>query len=259
VHPIAFHLGSLPIRWYGVMMALGFFSGLWTATRRAQRVNVPGDVIADVTTWLLVGSIIGARFVFVTTYWKQEFAGKPFTEVFMIQNGGLVYYGGLIGAAVAAFIYLTWKNLPLWKILDILAPSAALGSVFGRLGCLLNGCCFGHPCDLPWAVHFPPEHETHGVAVHPTQVYDALLNLGLYFVLAWWFRHRKFDGQIFAVYLMAYAVIRSVAELFRGDYPADHIHAGLLTSAQMVSLPVLATGMAVWFWRSRSVAARKQT
>jgi phosphatidylglycerol:prolipoprotein diacylglycerol transferase len=131
--------------------------------------------------------------------------------------------------------------------------------VFGRLGCLLNGCCYGHACDLPWAVHFPPEHETHGIAVHPTQVYDALLNLGLYFALAWWFRHKKFDGQIFAAYLMAYAAIRSVAELFRGDYPADHIHAGLLTSAQMVSLPVLATGMAVWFWRSRSVAAGKQT
>jgi phosphatidylglycerol:prolipoprotein diacylglycerol transferase len=196
--------------------------------------------------------------VFVTTYWNQEFAGKPFSEVFMIQNGGLVYYGGLIGAAVAAFIYLAWKKLPLWKILDILAPSAALGSVFGRLGCLMNGCCFGHPCDLPWAVHFPPEHETHGIAVHPTQVYDALLNLGLYFALAWWFRRKKFDGQIFAAYLMAYAVIRSVAELFRGDYPADHIHAGLLTSAQMVSLPVLATGMAVWFWRSRRAVVEKQ-
>ena len=91
MHPIAFDLGSLPIRWYGVMMAMAFLAGLWTATRRARLVNVSGEVIADVTLWLMVGSIIGARFVYVTTYWKQEFAGGPFSEVFMIQHGGLVY------------------------------------------------------------------------------------------------------------------------------------------------------------------------
>ena len=101
VHPIAFYLGSLPIRWYGVMMALAFLAGLWTATRRARLANVSGDVIADVTLWLMAGSIVGARFVYVTTYWKQEFAGQPFSEIFMIQHGGLVYYGGLIGATVA--------------------------------------------------------------------------------------------------------------------------------------------------------------
>ena len=91
MHPIAFYLGSLPIRWYGVMMALAFLAGLWTATRRAQLVNVSGELIADVTMWLMAGSIVGARFVYVTTYWKQEFASGPFSEVFMIQHGGLVY------------------------------------------------------------------------------------------------------------------------------------------------------------------------
>ena len=80
----------------------------------------------------------------------------------MIQHGGLVYYGGLIGATVAGIGYLRWKKLPVWKIADILAPSIALGSVFGRIGCLLNGCCYGRACDLPWAIHFPADHETHG-------------------------------------------------------------------------------------------------
>ncbi len=250
MHPIAFDLGSLPIRWYGVMMALAFFAGLWTATRRARLANVAGDVIADVTLWLMAGSIVGARFVYVTTYWKQQFADQPFSEVFMIQHGGLVYYGGLIGAAVASIGYLRWKKLPVWKIADILAPSIALGSVFGRIGCLLNGCCYGYACDLPWAIHFPADHETHGAAVHPTQIYDALLNLILYLALAWWFRRKKFDGQIFAAYLIGYAVFRSIAEHFRGDYPADHIHAGL-TSAQVVSLPMFAAGFALMFFLSR--------
>ena len=122
-------------------MALAFLAGLWTATLRARREKISGEHIADVTLWVMVGAILGARIVYVTTYWKQEFADQPFSEVFMIQHGGLVFYGGLIGAAVASIVYLRWKKLPVWKIADILAPSIALGSVFGRLGCLLNGCC----------------------------------------------------------------------------------------------------------------------
>jgi len=255
VHPIAFYFGSLPVRWYGVMMALAFLAGLWTATRRARRVNVSGDIIADVTLWLMVGSIVGARFVYVTTYWKQEFADQPFREVFMIQHGGLVYYGGLIGASVAGIIYLAWKKLPVWKIADILAPSIALGSVFGRIGCLLNGCCYGRACDLPWAIHFPADHETHGAAVHPTEVYDALLNLVLYAFLAWLFRRKKFDGQIIATYLIIYAIFRSIAESFRGDYPTDHVHAGL-TSAQLVSVPIFVTGIILAIILSRRPAAK---
>ena len=242
MHPIAFYLGSLPVRWYGVMMALAFLAGLWTATRRARLANVSGDVIADVTLWLMAGSIIGARFVYVTTYWHTEFAGQPFSEVFMIQHGGLVYYGGLIGAMISGLGYLFLKKQPVWKIADILAPSVALGSVFGRIGCLLNGCCFGRACDLPWAIHFPADHETHGAAVHPTEIYDALLNLALYFFLAWLFRRKKFDGQIFSTYLIVYAVFRSIVEYFRGDYPTDHVHAGL-TSAQLVSVPIFVAGL----------------
>jgi phosphatidylglycerol:prolipoprotein diacylglycerol transferase len=240
----------MPVRWYGVMMALAFLAGLWTATRRARLANVHGDVIADVTMWLMAGSIVGARFAYVTTYWKQEFAGQPFSEVFMIQHGGLVYYGGLIGAMISGLGYLTWKKLPVWKIADILAPSVALGSVFGRIGCLLNGCCFGRRCDLPWAIHFPADHETHGIGVHPTQIYDALLNLALYVFLAWLFRRKKFDGQIFSTYLIVYAVFRSLAESFRGDYPADHVHAGL-TSAQLVSVPIFVAGIILALFLSR--------
>ena len=237
------------------MMALAFLAGLWTATRRARIANISGETIADVTLWLLIGSIVGARFVYVTTYWQQEFANQPLSEIFMLQHGGLVYYGGLIGATVAGFVYLTRKKLPVWKIADILAPSIALGSVFGRIGCLLNGCCYGRACDLPWAIHFPISHETHGAALHPTEIYDALLNLILYLALAWLFRRKKFDGQILALYFIGYAICRSTAELFRGDYPIDHIHAGL-TSAQVVSIGIFAAGVILWIWRSRKIAAK---
>ena len=140
------------------MIALAFLAGLWTATRRARRENISGEKIADIVLWLMIGAIIGARFVYVTTYWKDEFADQPFSEIFMIQHGGLVYYGGLIGATIAGIIYIRWKKLPLWKIADVLAPSIALGNVFGRIGCLLNGCCYGRACSLPWAIRFPADH-----------------------------------------------------------------------------------------------------
>lgn len=230
------------------MIALAFLAGLWTATLRAKREKIPAEKIADVTLWLMVGAILGARFVYVTTYWKEEFASQPLTEIFMIQHGGLVYYGGFIGAALAGAVYIHWKKMPLWKTADVLAPSIALGSVFGRAGCLLNGCCYGRPTDEPWAITFtnPQAHELSGtpldVPLHPTEVYDGLLNLGLYVFLAWLFRRKKFDGQVFATYLICYAITRSITEAFRGDYSNLHYHLGL-SPAQWIGVPIFVAGL----------------
>jgi phosphatidylglycerol---prolipoprotein diacylglyceryl transferase len=244
VHPIALQLGSFTVHWYGVMIALAFLAGLWTATRRARRTNTPGEKIADVTFWLMAGAIAGARAAYVATYWKTEFAHQPLAEIFMIQHGGLVYYGGFIGATLAGSIYVCWKRLPLWKVTDVLAPSIALGSIFGRIGCLLNGCCYGRACNLPWAIRFPEDNPLHPPTfpVHPTEIYDALLNLALYLGLAWLFRRKKFDGQVFATYFIGYAACRFIVEYFRGDYPPDHIHGGL-TPGQLVSIPIFIVGL----------------
>ena len=270
MHPIAFHLGSFTVHWYGVMIALAFFAGLWTASRRARRENIPGERITDVTLWILAGAIIGARAVYVATYWQEEFAGQPLWQIFAVWQGGIVYYGGLIGAVLAAFIYLRWKKMPLWKTADVLAPSIALGNVFGRIGCFLNGCCFGRVCTLPWAVQFPNQSyawtqqyqqglvgkNDPALPVHPTEIYDALLNLALYIFLAWLFRRKKFDGQIFATYLICYAVTRSFVEYFRGDYSAAHFHYGL-TPGQLVSIPIFAAGLLLAALLSRWVEPKR--
>ncbi len=155
------------------------------------------------------------------------------------------------------------KNSPLWKTADVLAPSIALGSVFGRVGCLLNGCCYGRPTDVPWAITFtnPQAHELSGtplgVALHPTEIYDALLNFGLYLFLAWLFRRKKFDGQVFATYLLCYAVTRSIVEYFRGDYTDLHYHLGL-TPAQWISVPIFVAGLALATVLSRREPKRGQ-
>lgn len=261
MHPIAFQLGSLKVHWYGVMMALAFVFGLWTASRRGLRDGIVPEKVLDIGPWVILGTIIGARTLHVVTYWKEEFANQPLSEIFMVQHGGLVFYGGLIGASLACIIYVRWKKIPLWKMADILAPSIALGYVFGRIGCFMNGCCFGKECHEPWAVHYPAGHETHpfnaaGIPVHPTQIYDSLLSLGLYLGLAWLYRRKKFDGQVFAAYLMCYAVTRSIVETFRGDYTEIHLHGGL-TPAHLISIGIMAAGIALFVILSRT--SRPQT
>lgn len=232
------------------MVALAFLAGLWTASRRGLRSGFAPEKILDLGPWLIVGALLGARAFFVVSYWREEFAGKPLWEMFMIRHGGLVYYGGLLGASLACILYAWRKRLPLWKLADVLAPSIALGYVFGRMGCLLNGCCYGRVCTLPWAIHFPIGHETYGLAVHPTQIYDAFLNLALYATLAWLFRHKRFDGQVFTTYLLCYAITRSFVEYFRGDYSVTHLHGGL-TPAHLVSIAIFAAGLVLWFTLSR--------
>ena len=260
-HPI--QIGSLAIHWYGILVALGFLAGLWTASRRSPRDGIASETILDSGPWLIIGSILGARALYVFTFWREEFAGQPFLNMFMVWRGGLVFYGGLIGACLATILFARLKKIPLWKLADTLSPSIPLGYVFGRLGCLMNGCCYGRECHLPWAIRYPVGHDTHpsglpAIPVHPTQIYDSLLSLGLYLGLAWLYRRKKFDGQVFATYLIAYACLRSLVELFRGDYPSNQrLLSGVVTPAHLVSVGILLAGV-VLFWllrKRRSVPA----
>jgi phosphatidylglycerol:prolipoprotein diacylglycerol transferase len=252
VHQVAFKIANWPIHWYGILVALGFVAGLWTAARRAPLTRIKAEHASDAGPWMIVGAILGARILYVATYWKESFAGQPWTEIFMVQHGGLVFYGGLIGASLAIILYARIRRVPLWKLADVFAPSIALGYVFGRLGCLTNGCCYGRACELPWAITYPRGHETFPVTaaaptpVHPTQLYDSFLNLALYLFLAWLYRRKKFDGQVFAVYLVCYAFTRSFVEYFRGDYNPEHIHVGFFTPAQLVSIASLVSGIVLF-------------
>jgi phosphatidylglycerol:prolipoprotein diacylglycerol transferase len=256
VQKIAFHLGPFAIHWFGLLVAMGFMVGLWTSSRRAARDGIPPAAIFDAGVWLILGALVGARVLYVLTYWDNLMReplnpSAPWTEVFMIQRGGLVFHGGLVGATAAALIYVRRRRLPVWKFADALAPGIALGSFLGRFGCLMNGCCYGRPTGLPWAIHFPADlHETRGAGVHPVQIYDSLLNLALCLGLAWLHRRRRFEGQVFAAYLLGYAVVRTVAEWFRGDYPPRLTGAGL-TPGQWQSLAVLVAGAALWWTLAR--------
>ena len=247
MHPVAFQIGNLSIYWYGILTAAGFLAGFWVAGRRVAAEGLRPEAIIDLAPWLLVGTIVGARAWYVASYWDSDFAGKPLAEIFMIRRSGLVFYGGLIGASLATVLYARIKKLPVWIIADILAPSIALGHAFGRMGCLMTGCCYGHPTQLPWAIHFPSDHWTRGAGVHPTQVYESALNLALFGALSWFYSRRKFNGQVFAVYLVAYSILRALVEMFRGDY-STHYLGGWATPGQLVSAGILMAGLLL-YWR----------
>jgi len=241
----AFHVLGLTIYWYGILTAVGFMLGFGTASRRAPLTNISGDAVLNLAPWIILGAVLGARIFYVVTYWDDEFAGKPIWDALKLGRSGLVYYGGLVGASIATVLYCRFAKLPLMRMADILAPSVALGHAFGRIGCLMTGCCYGRACDLPWAITFPTGHATHGVPVHPAQVYESLANLGLYLGLALLYRRKKFDGQVWAVYLLAYAVVRSTVETFRGDYAPKYIVMGM-SPGQLTSLLIVAAGVGFW-------------
>ena len=217
------------------------------ASKRAATVGISSDSILDLGPWLLVGGLLGARITYVISYWDRDFAREPLIEIFRIWNGGLVFYGGLILGTWVGVWRIRQLNLPLWRVADCIAPGVALGHVFGRLGCFMNGCCYGRQSDLPWALRFPYDRVPHGKPVHPTQLYEALLNLALSIALATWFRRRKFDGQVFAFYLVGYALIRSFTEYFRGDYKETSSPlSGVFTPGQSMSWLVLAAGILLY-------------
>ncbi len=258
VQSIAFQFGPhFVIHWYGILLACGMLAGLWTSGIRARRTGISPERVHELGPWVILGGVLGGRVLYVVSYWNEDFAAHPFPDVFMIQNGGLVFYGGLIGATLVGMAYIRIMKLPLWKMADIFAPGVALGYFFGRFGCLMNGCCFGRACSLPWAITFPEGHRTHpypespgmpsvAIPVHPTQIYDSLLNLVFYFVLNYLFYKRKFDGQIFALYLVGYSMLRAFVEYFRGDYPVHYL-GGIATPAQLISVGILLTGLVLLF------------
>ena len=262
--PIAFSIGGFKIYWYGILVAGGFLAGLWTASRRCVLDKLDGKVISDLGVWIIIAAMLGARALHVISYWEVEYADQPLWKVLDFRGGGLVFYGGFIGAALAVLLYTRLHgNQPLWKIADAFAPSIPLGHALGRLGCLMFGCCFGTTCDLPWAIQFPAHSlafdalgqaagdAAHSVHVHPAQIYAALLNLALYGGLAWLYRRKRFDGQVFGAYLVGYSACRFVVEFFRGDYSAGELWLGWIKPGQQLSLLLLPTGIVLLLFLRR--------
>ena len=237
MHPEFIRLGPLDIHTYGVFVAIGFILGLAVASRRARREGIDPERITDLGAWLIISGMLGGKLFHSIFFWDDFLYGWREEGVRSLREG-FVFYGGFIAASLAAVVYTTMKRMPFFRVADIFAPSIALGHAFGRMGCFFNGCCYGKPCSLPWAVKFPPPHVMAGIPVHPTEVYEALGNLAIFAGLSAVYRRKRADGQIWWLYVLSYGVLRFAVEFFRGDYVTHYF--GVLTLGHLVALVMIA-------------------
>lgn len=235
MHPVLFHIGPQAVHSYGVMLMLGFLAGLWLSRRQARRVGLSPDLPIDLGVWVLIASIVMARVTYVALNWA-DYATRPSEILRIWQEGGLSFHGGLLGGVLAVLIYGWRARTSFWLLADMLSPGLALGYGLARFGCFLNGCCYGAPTHLPWGVVFP------GITTepsHPTQIYAALGSFVICALLLRLQPRLRAQGQLFLLYLMLYAVLRLVVEIFRRGASAQEVFHGV-TQAQVVSLALFA-------------------
>ena len=231
MHPILFHIGNFKIYAYGFFIALGFVAGFILAALKARKEGVPFERVVDLFFYSVFSAIIGSRLLFVLINFNA-YRGN-LLKMFQIWEGGLVFYGGLIFAAGVSIGYMKWHRLPIWKWADLFSPPIALGLFFGRVGCLFAGCCYGKETSLPWGITFtnPNSLAQLNVPLHPTQLYEAVGGLAIFFFLIWKAKRKTFDGQIFWLFLFVYSVLRFFIEMVRGD-PRGFIFLNLLSTSQ---------------------------
>jgi phosphatidylglycerol:prolipoprotein diacylglycerol transferase len=259
--PRLIQIGSFYLPTYGVVLAIAYLVGIWMLRRKAREEGLPEQKIFDFSLYVLAAAILGAKALLVIVEWKH-YAENPRSLVEVLRSGG-VFYGGLIAATAVGIWYMRKHRLPAWKIADMGAPSIALGEAIGRWGCFAAGCCYGKPTDSPFGVTFtdPFAHDAVGtplnVPLHPTQIYLSLNALVIFLILRWAYRRRTFDGEVFWLYVLLYAITRGILETFRGDSSRGFLIPGVLSTSQFIGLvaAAAAVGMLVYLSRRRRAAA----
>jgi phosphatidylglycerol:prolipoprotein diacylglycerol transferase len=238
MRPILFELGPVPIRSYGALLVIGFLLGLWRATRVSKRYGIPSSQVVDACVTVLLAGIVGARVLYLLLSVPHAGWGV-FSEFLRVWEGGLSFHGGLIGATAALAVYVKIKRIPFLKFADLLAPSLAIGYAFARIGCFLNGCCYGVPTHFPWAVEFTDPQSGHLTAPsHPAQLYAFAISLVIFALLTRVERWRRPTGFVFFSYLVLYSTYRFLIEFVRKGVTAEVWFAGL-TQAQVASLAAI--------------------
>lgn len=243
-----FTIGSLTVYGYGFMIALGVIAAWIVTDYRAKRQKLDRDHVFSLVIWCLLGGLFCAKLLFWFTEWKTIMADP----VYLLDtlSDGFVVYGGIIGGILAGCLYCRIKQVNFWKYFDLVMPSVALAQGFGRIGCLLAGCCYGRATDSVLSItfqnsDFAPNH----VALIPTQIYSSILDFLHFGILIYITRHKKKDGQVAACYLIFYSIGRFVLEFFRGDLIRGSV--GSLSTSQFISLFILVAGIVILAVRSK--------
>jgi len=241
---------SLSLHSYGLLLVIGFFAATWSAAREAKRRGYDPNLILDMALPMLIVTVIACRVLYVMLAHNQF---PSFWEMLRVWDGGLSFYGAFIGGPLV-FAYFAWsRKINVLVLSDLVTPSVFLGYAFGRIGCLLNGCCYGRVCALPWAVQFPTEGNPSVLTPpsHPTQLYSALIALGLFFLMQRAKvskRFTQFAGQLSLLFITLYLLERSFVEIFRLGATAEVMFPGIpwLSQAQFASALILVAVAIVW-------------
>jgi len=235
------------------MIFLAFAFGLWLGVRRGKPEGIDSNTTMDFVVWMMISSLIGARLAYVFAHWS-EYAAHPLDMISPFQSdgsigvAGLVVLGGVATAVPTAYYFARKRSIPFWKLVDVMMPSLAFGMAIGRIGCHLNGCCFGLPTELPWGIVFPKGSLAAmtfpGLHIHPTQAYDFLYNIAIGLILIWFTPRRRYEGELFALFMLLYGLNRIWVEAVRYYEPSlvpvkvwgVHITGSMVGSALMIAL-----------------------
>ncbi|TRZ96379.1 prolipoprotein diacylglyceryl transferase [bacterium] len=228
MHPLICKIGPLSIYSYGLAVALGFLAGLSLASLRAKKENIDRDIIFNFAFLVFISGVIGARLFYVLEHFSDY--ADSLLEIVMLQHGGMSWFGGLTLGSLCGLIYLKKKQVPVYKVLDLIVPFLALAQAIGRIGCLLNGCCFGKVSSF--GIYFP----VHQAILIPTQLYSSLFLLLIFIILRFLQESPHQPGQILFTYLFLYSLKRFFIEFLRADNP--RVIMGL-TLFQLISITIL--------------------
>jgi phosphatidylglycerol:prolipoprotein diacylglycerol transferase len=260
--PQLFHIAGYSQSTYGVLVALAFLTALAVIGRLARRAGLNYDAVLNLAIYCALAAIVGAK-IMMFLIDIPFYAHNPgeILSLSSLQAGG-VFYGGLIGALIAAAIYMRRKHLPPLTTADVFAPGIALGHGIGRLGCFAAGCCWGVSTKLPWGVTFTnPVAKSLvgvplGVALHPTQLYESAAEFLIFGILYWRIRKPHAPGAIISLYLMLYSTVRFLVEFVR-YHEQPNPFGGPLNTSQWISLALLVLGAAYWvrLWKRQPVVS----
>jgi len=245
MRPVLIDVGGIQIPAYGVMLAVSFIVALWYVKRKAPKHNIPSAIVENLAFYIIVGVIIGGRLLYVAFHWAQY--RSDLLGIIRLWEGGMMFFGGFIGGFIAGALYVRQQRIPILKISDVVAPSLGLGLFFTRIGCFLNGCCFGTPSTLPWALRFPADCVAGASSVgsqtlHPTQLYESLFGLALFFFLDRRLARPHRQGALLAQYLIFYGAFR-----FGIDFIRYYENSANYWINQLIALGLIAVGIAILF------------
>ncbi|MBQ3059282.1 MAG: prolipoprotein diacylglyceryl transferase [Desulfovibrio sp.] len=243
IDPVAFSIGSLQLRWYGLMYVMAFALGWFLARRRAARPGSgwrPADV-DDLLTCVMLGIILGGRLGYVLFYDLPAYLNDP-VEIIRIWNGGMSFHGGLLGVLAAFWYFAHRQKRRFLDVSDFVAPLVPPGLFFGRIGNYINGELWGKVSDVPWAVIFPaagPQPR------HPSQLYEAVLEGAVLFVILWLYSSRQHKpGAVSGLFALGYGICRFSVEFVRvPDIQLGYLAFGWLTMGQLLCLPLMIAGL----------------